>query len=73
MGDTYCTFRWRVAEACCGGREASVTSTANGQLPCAVGVPERTPAPSAMPGGRVPEATDQTYGAVPPLELSWTL
>jgi hypothetical protein len=48
---------------------ASVTFTVKVLEPVPVGVPEITPVveASASPAGKVPEETDQLYGAVPPV------
>jgi hypothetical protein len=50
-----------------GRLEESVTFTVNWYVPAVVGAPEMVPSgPSDRPGGRLPEATAQVYGAVPP-------
>jgi len=56
----------------CGGLLASVAVTVKVVLPKAVGVPEITPTPLALPAsvnpaGKVPAVTVQVIGSVPPL------
>ena len=47
---------------------ASVTFAVKSNGPAVVGVPEIAPAPDKVkPGGKVPVATDQVYGVVPPV------
>ena len=47
--------------------DEAATRTLNVALPAVVGVPERTPALERLsPAGRVPLASDQPYGGVPP-------
>ena len=51
----------------CTGELASFTAIVNDVEPVTVGTPERTPAEvNVRPAGRLPEATDQVYPAVPP-------
>jgi hypothetical protein len=49
----------------------SVAWTENVNVPCVVGVPEMTPVPEPIerPGGRLPLATLQVYGAEPPVAV----
>ena len=47
---------------------ASVTFTVKSNGPAVVGVPVIAPEPdNVKPGGKVPAATDQLYGVIPPL------
>ena len=49
----------------------SVTFAVKSKEPAVVGVPEIAPAPDIVkPGGKLPEATDQACGVVPPLAAS---
>jgi hypothetical protein len=49
---------------------ASVTLAVKLNVPVAVGVPVSTPlAFRVIPAGRLPEATDQVYGLVPPVTV----
>lgn len=46
----------------------SVTRAVKSKGPAVPGVPEIAPEPdNVKPGGKVPTATDQVYGVVPPL------
>jgi len=61
----------KFADALCVGELESVTPTVNDEVPAAVGVPVICPKPFRVkPCGKVPEPTDQEYGAVPPLAAS---
>jgi hypothetical protein len=54
--------------AACAGELESVTWTVKLLPPAVVGVPEICPlAERVKPEGRVPENSDQLYGAVPPV------
>jgi hypothetical protein len=58
------------AEADCAGDSLSVTLTVKLDVPLAVGVPEMTPPLERVsPAGRLPEASDHVYAAVPPVAL----
>jgi hypothetical protein len=58
----------RVADAVCTGLLRSETVTVKEKLPLVEVVPEIVPLEdSAIPAGRLPEAIDHEYGAVPPL------
>ncbi len=48
---------------------ASITCTVNGEPPATLGVPDSTPVPGfrLRPAGRVPAASDQVNGPVPPV------
>jgi hypothetical protein len=49
------------------GPEESVTLTVKWNVPVLAGLPEMVPAAdNARPAGRLPDATDQWYGGVPP-------
>ena len=54
------------------GALESVTVTVKSKVPVAVGVPVIDPSAAAKlrPGGKVPDATDQVNGAVPPSTLN---
>src|SRR5260370_37016369 len=53
--------------AVCAGTLESVTCTTKLLAPRAVGAPEICPVVDRFkPGGRVPESSDQLYGALPP-------
>ena len=50
---------------------ASVTFAVKSKGPAVAGVPEIVPAPDIVkPGGKMPDATDQVYGGVPPVAES---
>jgi hypothetical protein len=56
------------------GLQLSVTVTPSGYAPVAAGVPLMTPLDARLnPAGRLPELTDQAYGAVPPAAVSVAL
>ena len=58
-------------EALCAGVPESVTLTVKLDVPALVGVPVIWPLEeSVRPAGRLPAATLQLYGAVPPIALS---
>lgn len=51
----------------------SVTLATKLKVPVAVGVPDKTPALlNDVPGGTVPERTENVYGGVPPLATIWS-
>ena len=66
------TAMLKLLEAVSAGLLASVTCTVNVFAPAAVGVPLMSPddAFSASPTGKVPDVTDQWYGAAPPVAAS---
>jgi hypothetical protein len=61
--------------AVCCGLDESVTEKVKLLVPIAVGVPEITPVDAAKlsPAGRVPEASVQVYGLMPPVAFSVVL
>lgn len=69
----FATVMLRDFLATCWGELLSATWTVNENVPMAVGVPLSTPAGLKLipvGNGAEPEASDQTYGEIPPLAAS---